>query len=159
MDTISLAPHSGTERQLDTPITGTPVLDIEALANTLAFLVVRDDARPAAWLTPQFSRAVAALRTMLSTARDLTSLALLVGRLESQAAQSAPHHGAEGAGGGTFESATRRLAGDATSVAIAIRWQEIHGEMSLPAWPELLRRHSLAGRSLDPDLDRTLWFG
>ena len=133
--------------------------DIAALADALPFLVIRDDARPAAWMTPMFTREVAALRTMLAPAGDLATLAMMVRRLDRGAsiALGPVWHGPLRPR--SFESAARQLASDAVSVAIAIRWQEIHGDLRLPSWPDLLHQHSMAGHPLDPDLDTRLWFG
>lgn len=122
--------------------------DLETLADILPFLLSRDDERPATWLAPAFGRQIATVRSRVTTIAHTRHLAARLGP------------DATGAEAGRFERAARRLAADATAVALAIRWIEIQTDMRLPSWSEILRRRtvhpvSLAGASAgDP-----FWFG
>ena len=151
-------------------------LRIETLGGSLPFLLLRDDARPGAWLSAAFASRVAAVRTLLAAAASLADLVHLVrqierqdalglgrgrgmlGRMETWTDRAEPDDGSRP---GTFETAAGQLARDAASVAVAIRWQESHGGMRLPAWPEILRSGLSSVRVVerDHDLERALWFG
>jgi hypothetical protein len=123
--------------------------EVETLAEALPFLVARDDERPPLWLSTAFGAQVAAVRSRLSSIATHRGLATrfrfvaLDERVES----------------GRFETAARRLAADAVSVAFAIRWLEIHSDTRLPSWPELLRGRSLRPPGSDIRIDVALWFG
>ncbi len=122
---------------------------LQGLADTLVALLSREGDEPSAWASAAFARRVAAARSLL---RSVVSPA----RLAAGLTPPTPREAADAPG---FEVAARRLAGDAVTVAIAIRWLEVRRRAPLPAWPELLRRRSLDSVRTDPVLDVGLWFG
>jgi hypothetical protein len=96
-----------------------------------------------------FAAQVAAVRSRVATAvsiHDLAARSVFVGNGERLDVDS-------------FESAARRLAGDATAVAFAIRWLELQADSDLPGWPEVLRRGSFRSTTPHGHLDAALWFG
>lgn len=125
------------------------VRELETLAEALPLLIARDDVRPPRWVSTAFAAQVAAVRSRISAAasiHDLAAQALFVGnggRLDVD----------------SFEAAARRLAGDATSVAFAIRWLELQADTSLPGWPEILRGGPFLSAGSHIHLDAALWFG
>jgi hypothetical protein len=122
--------------------------DLETLADILPLLVVRVDERPATWQAPAFARQVAFVRSRI--------VAIANGRLLSARLGPEP----PGPGSGRFERATRRLATDATAVALAIRWLEIADETRLPSWAEILRRRSIGTPPVvSRNADASIWFG
>jgi hypothetical protein len=122
--------------------------DLETLADVLPFLLSRDDERPATWLSPEFDRQVAAIRSRVST---IVNRRLLAARLGPDANVS---------DGSRFEQAARRLASDANAVALAVRWIEIQGDQRLPSWPEVLRRQAFRATSSAPaTTGDPHWFG
>jgi len=126
--------------------------DLEMLADALPFLVARDDDRPALWLSPEFGRQVGAVRVHVATIASHRRLATRMPLVEAPDA-------VESRESGLFEAAARRLARDATCVALAIRCLELRANAHLPAWSEILRRRTLAITTVDPGRDGSLWFG
>jgi hypothetical protein len=123
--------------------------DLRHLADALSSLLAREGDDPPLWWSATFARRVASARSVVSS---VTSTSRLAAGLERRSWQAA-------AARNRFDADARRLARDAISVAIAIRWLEVRHGSSLPTWPELLRRRSLAPRSSDPRSEATLWFG
>ena len=131
------------------PDPGSVARELETLAEALPLLIARDDARPPRWVSTAFAAQVAAVRSLLSAAvsiHDLAARSVFVGDGERLDVDS-------------FESAARRLAGDATAVAFAIRWLELQADSDLPGWPEILRRGSFRSMAQIGHLDAALWFG
>jgi hypothetical protein len=128
---------------------GAQAREIEVMAEALPILIARDDDPPALWLLPSFATEVADVRSSLSSIESVHDLAvrswlaLRTGVAEVRA----------------FEAAARRLASDAVSVGLAIRWLEIQTDTRLPAWPELLRRGPAHIPPSLGHLDTALWFG
>jgi hypothetical protein len=121
----------------------------ERLAGALRSLIARDDAPPPLWLSPTFSHGVEAIRASL-TGIDTTVVLIRSARgmLEPVDAAGTP-----------FAVVAQRLARDPAAVALAVRWLEIDGATSLPAWPELVRRRSIEPPDRDSDPDAAIWFG
>ncbi len=126
--------------------------DLEMLADALPFLVARDDDRPPMWMSPEFGRQVAAARVHVATIASHRRLATRMRLVEAPDA-------VEPRESGRFEAAARRLAHDATCVALAIRCVELRANAHLPSWTEILRRRTLAVTPVDPGRDGSLWFG
>jgi hypothetical protein len=123
--------------------------DLRHLADALSSLLARDGDDPPLWWSSTFARRVASARSVVSSVTSASRLAAGLDRRQPPAT----------AARGRFDADARRLARDAVSVAIAIRWLEVHQGTTLPAWPELLRRRSLAPRATDPRREASLWFG
>jgi hypothetical protein len=150
---------TGTTTSLDHGVPSIPTLtlrdagefarELEALAEALPFLIARDDERPPLWLSMAFAAQVAAVRSRVSSIATHRGLAMRL-RFISRS---------EHVEVGRFETAARRLAADAASVAFAIRWLEISADTRLPSWPELLRRQSSQSSASNVHLDAALWFG
>jgi hypothetical protein len=111
--------------------------ELDTLADTLRFLVARDDERPPKWYLPAFDQAVALTRTRVAA---VTSGRRLASHLElDQPSTSA----------WPFERAARRLASDPIAVALAIRLIEIEADIRLPGWLTILHRRMLHPISTD----------
>jgi hypothetical protein len=122
--------------------------DLAALADQLPILLPSDLHRPSRWFSDEFGRQVATVRSAVTTIADGRDLAR---HLE-------PANTGTGIDGS--ERAARRLASDATAVALAIRWLEIEADIRLPSWSEILRRRTLflfPGRL--GSVDASAWFG
>lgn len=121
--------------------------ELETLADILPFLVSRHDEPPAGWLAPAFGRQIAFVRSRVTTIANNRHLAARLGPDAT---------GLEG----RFERATRRLATDATAVALAIRWLEIEADTRFPSWSEILRRRTLHPAPVErAGADASFWFG
>jgi len=121
----------------------------QRLASALRSLVARDDEPPPVWRSPAFADGVGAIRTSLAQTHarsviDHAATVLLDG---------------EGRSGWSFAQAAQRLARDPAAVAIAIRWLEVDQRVSLPAWPDVVRRRSLEPDDQPSRADAELWFG
>jgi hypothetical protein len=125
--------------------------DLASLADVLPFLLLRDDERPAKWLTAAFERDVASVRSRIARIVERRQIAARLG--DDTSAGTSPAES-------RFERASRRLATDAVAVALVIRWLEIDTDARFPSWPDILRR-----RTAHPALatyvasDHSLWFG
>jgi hypothetical protein len=131
------------------PDAGDLAREIEVMAEALPILIARDDDPPALWLSASFASEVDDTRSLLSSidsVHDLAGRSLLA--LRSGVAEVR-----------AFEAAARRLAGDAPSVGLAIRWLEIQTGTRLPSWPELMRRRPTHPLPSPAPLDAALWFG
>jgi hypothetical protein len=147
-------PMSTQSAQLDRPATnpsvragghdGRPWLNVTA--DALVHLLARDDVPPRLWLTAAFAARVGAVRAQLAAATTLSELAEL-------GAEATLHRPEE------FATAAARLAGDATSVALAIRALELRSGAPRPGWQEILRRRAAHAGAEDSRLDASLWFG
>jgi hypothetical protein len=124
------------------------IAEMSRLADALCHLVERDDLPPARWLSPGFVAEVARLRTRFASLMTPDELAAAAGRL-----------GVETRTAATFEAATKKLARDATSVALATRRIELEHRVRLPSWPDILRRRRLLPLLGEPPIDTSLWFG
>ena len=126
--------------------------DLEMLADALPFLVARDGDRPPLWTSPDFARQVAAVRVRVATIASHRRLATRMRLVETPEPTDSPDIG-------RFERAARRLARDATCVALAIRCTELRSDAHLPSWSEILRGGALTTTTVDSGRDGSLWFG
>ncbi len=123
--------------------------EAQGLASALRSLVARDEEPPPLWRSATFAQGVEAIRASLGDARTTAALARAARGLL---------HAADGAGR-SFGVAARLLARDPVAVALAIRSLEVDGAVTLPPWPDLVRRHSIAPPDPEPVPDAELWFG
>lgn len=125
--------------------------ELETLADILQHLVARDEERPARWLAPAFDRDVALIRTRVAAIATRGRLAGLLGPGAEAATQPEA---------GRLARASRRLAADPVTVALAIRWLEIRDGHRLPTWTEILRRRRLGkAHILGTTPEAASWFG
>lgn len=148
-DSATLAPGPG-ERRDDVATAGLKPAegDLQRLADILRFLLLRDDDRPARWLSPAFCEEIAHVRSAVTTIANHHQLTARLGP------------DAMSPGTGRFEWAARRLAADATAVGLAIRWLEIELDTRLPTWSSILRRQALRPAPVSRGVDEApFWFG
>ncbi len=124
-------------------------LGIERLGAVLRSLVARDDDPPVMWRSATFARGVEAIRATLAPAASLPELAWSArGLVDAEPGAKTP-----------FGIVAHRLGRDPASVALAVRWLEIEGAARIAAWPDVIRRRSLAPTGRDPVHEAGLWFG
>jgi hypothetical protein len=123
--------------------------EAQRLATALRSLIARDDEPPPLWRSATFAHGVEAIRASLVDARTTAALVRSArGLLQTE-------DGAES----SFRLVVQRLARDPAAVALAIRWLEIDGTVTLPPWPDVVRRRSIAPLDRQPVPDVELWFG
>lgn len=123
--------------------------ELQRLADTLIALLAREGDDPPVWASAAFARRVAAARSIVARVAEPQRLAAGLDRPKR----------ATTVGVARFQADARRLAGDAVTIAITIRWLEVRERASLPSWPEVIRCRSLAPRRAEPGADPGLWFG
>ncbi len=123
--------------------------ELQRLADTLAALLAREGDDPPVWASAVFARRVAAARSVMARVAEPERLAAGLDRPRRAATTGVTR----------FQADAQRLAGDAITIAITIRWLEVRQRTSLPSWPEVVRRRSLSPRRTEPAADTGLWFG